>query len=46
MMQSVPPLEEVFRMAGLQLPDYLGRKSDEAPAAAVVEAETSETVRE
>ena len=26
--QSVPPLEEVFKMAGLDLPTYLGKKTD------------------
>jgi len=30
LMKSVPPLNEVFNMAGLQLPDMLGKKI-EAP---------------
>ena len=29
MMKSVPPLNEVFKMAGLELPDYLGKKAEE-----------------
>ena len=29
LMQSVPPLEELFTMAGLSLPEYLGKKKDE-----------------
>ena len=33
MMQSVPPLEEVFSLAGMSLPDILGKKvSDVQPA--------------
>lgn len=30
--QSIPPLEELFKMAGMSLPQYLGKKEDE-PAA-------------
>ena len=34
MMKSVPPLDEVFTMAGMQLPTMLGKKADgQAPAA-------------
>ena len=29
MYQSVPPLNEMFNMAGLQLPSFLGKKLDE-----------------
>lgn len=29
MMQSVPPLEEVFSLAGMQLPEILGKKKEE-----------------
>ena len=29
MMQSVPPLEEVFSLAGMQLPEILGKKVPE-----------------
>ena len=32
MMKSVPPLDEVFELAGMQLPDFLGKKEEEAPA--------------
>jgi hypothetical protein len=28
MMKSVPPLDEVFNMAGMQLPSLLGKKVD------------------
>ncbi len=30
-MGSVPPLEELFNMAGMQLPDYLAKKKEETP---------------
>ncbi len=30
LMKSVPPLNEMFDMAGMQLPDYLGKKKEEA----------------
>ena len=36
MMKSVPPMQELFDMAGMQLPEYLGKKNDvpavDAPA--------------
>jgi len=32
MMQSVPPLDELFKMAGLNLPEYLKGKPQEQPA--------------
>jgi flotillin len=40
MMKSVPPMQELFDMAGMQLPEYLGKKND-APAvdAPAVDAE-------
>lgn len=31
LMKSVPPLDELFGMAGLSLPDYLGKKSTSQP---------------
>ena len=31
MMKSVPPLDEVFELAGMQLPDFLGKKEADAP---------------
>ena len=33
MMQSVPPLEEVFSLAGMQLPEILGKKKEETDVA-------------
>ena len=35
MMQSVPPLNDLFKMAGMELPDYLKKdsKPEEQPAA-------------
>ncbi len=30
MYRSVPPLSDLFNMAGMELPDYLGKKKDEA----------------
>jgi flotillin len=54
MMKSVPPLEEVFALAGMQLPDMLGKKIDsegEKQTEAVVDvlpavAESEENVAE
>ena len=39
MMKSVPPLEEVFTMAGMQLPTLLGQKLPETPEATEAVAE-------
>ncbi len=39
LMKSVPPLEEVFALSGLSLPEYLGKKKKEAEAEAESEAE-------
>ncbi len=33
MYKSVPPLEELFKMAGMELPNYLGKKSKKSIAA-------------
>ena len=33
MMKSVPPLDEMFKMAGMQLPSYLGTKAEETEKA-------------
>ncbi len=33
LMKSVPPLEEVFALSGLSLPEYLGKKKEEAEKA-------------
>ena len=38
MMKSVPPLEEVFSMAGMQLPEILGKKTDTADTSAKADA--------
>ena len=45
MMKSVPPLEEVFEMAGMQLPSLLGQKNAEQTAA-VEKEETAEEAPE
>lgn len=44
MMKSVPPLEEVFAMSGLALPEYLGKKLPDAEnrAPAEEQAQTAE----
>ena len=39
MMKSVPPLQEVFAMSGMQLPEILGKKIEEAPAVTESEEE-------
>ena len=33
-MKSIPPMSEMFDMAGMNLPKFLGEKKDEAPAPA------------
>lgn len=35
MVQSIPPLQELSRMAGIELPDFLGKMIDEKPAVTV-----------
>ena len=42
MMKSVPPLDELFAMAGMQLPTLLGSKIEDAPAAPAVDAPVTE----
>lgn len=44
LMKSVPPLEEVFAMSGLSLPEYLGKKREEAESKEAVEALDAEIV--
>ena len=39
LMKSVPPLEEVFALSGLSLPEYLGKKKEEAEKAEEPETE-------
>ena len=47
MMQSVPPLEDVFALAGMQLPEILGKKKSENEASAEVKGtEIAETAEE
>ncbi|MBR4799455.1 MAG: flotillin family protein, partial [Clostridia bacterium] len=40
MMKSVPPLEEVFALSGLTLPEFLGKKKEEAPVPSTAEEVT------
>ena len=39
MLKSIPPFDEVFKMAGMELPDYLKGKTEEAKAEIIDEAE-------
>ena len=39
MMKSIPPLNETFKMAGLQIPSFLGKEAENAPAQPVPEEE-------
>ena len=39
MMKSIPPLSETFKMAGLQIPAFLGKEIGEQPPAADAPAE-------
>ncbi|MCM1441628.1 MAG: flotillin family protein [Roseburia sp.] len=41
MMKSIPPMQELFDMAGMDLPDYLGKKNPAAPEALTPEAPVS-----
>ena len=38
LMKSLPPMHDLFNMAGMQLPEFLGREKDEAPALDPAEA--------
>ena len=31
-MKSIPPMNEIFEMAGMELPEFLGRKISDTPA--------------
>ena len=42
MMKSVPPLDEVFALAGMQLPNFLGKKAEETPVAEIAVGESAE----
>ena len=46
MMKSVPPLNEIFDMAGLDLPGYLGTKKVEVQDVIKEVKETVEEVQE
>ena len=46
MMKSVPPLDEVFALAGMQLPSMLGKKIDEPVNAASTDAEVANDSQE
>lgn len=46
LMKSVPPLEEVFALSGLSLPEYLGKKKEENPSEEAPEALNAEVVEE
>lgn len=35
LLKSIPPMNEMFEMAGMELPDYLGKKIDDEPAESV-----------
>ncbi|NOX45656.1 MAG: flotillin family protein [Chlorobi bacterium] len=39
MLKSIPPFDEVFKMAGMELPDYLKGKTEDAKAEIIDEAE-------
>ncbi|MBQ8927366.1 MAG: flotillin family protein [Oscillospiraceae bacterium] len=39
MMKAVPPLNELFKQAGMELPEFLGKDLEEAAAQAAAEAE-------
>ena len=42
LMKSIPPMEELFNMAGMRLPDYLGKKADAEQAGPGPEAAAGE----
>lgn len=47
MMKSIPPLNEAFKMAGMKIPEFLGKDADEAPEAeALRDAAPTETPQE
>ena len=37
MMKSIPPMNEMFDMAGMELPAFLGKKKEEGEKASVME---------
>ncbi len=46
MLKSIPPMNEMFKMAGMELPEYLGKKAETAESTGEQskEAETAKTV--
>jgi len=42
LMKSIPPMHDLFNMAGMRLPDYLGKEKDSPPAPAPSEDEPLE----
>ena len=46
MMKSVPPLDEVFALAGMQLPSMLGKKIDESASTVSADVEVVEDAQE
>lgn len=45
MMKSIPPMAELFNMAGMQLPDYLAKPATEIKTAELPEKSTTVTVK-
>ena len=47
MLGSIPPFEELFKMAGMELPDYLkGKKTDEKAAAEAVDTKKDNRIED
>ncbi|MDD3693590.1 MAG: SPFH domain-containing protein [Oscillospiraceae bacterium] len=42
MMKSIPPLNDTFKMAGLQIPDFLGKQIESDPAVTTTETASTE----
>jgi len=43
MLKSIPPMNEMFKMAGMDLPEYLGKESKEIETPIVAETATTQT---
>ncbi|MCL1795540.1 MAG: SPFH domain-containing protein [Clostridia bacterium] len=46
LMKSLPPMHDLFNMAGMKLPEFLGRQQDEAPMGETEAPEEAETTAE
>lgn len=46
MMGSIPPMEELFKMAGMELPGYLGKKKEEGDSVAFEDVSDSQEKKE